>query len=134
MQDGKFAIYIGKKYLSGKNKDGKIILRSSNIKDIENGFEPCEPFIFKNYEEKIVCLKLVNRSEVEDYYRLKTKAIYAGFVFDIVEELEDMISIVATVGDYRDWLNLGMKCMDKGIYQKWVNKNEVEIKIVKEQL
>ena len=134
MEDGKFAIYMGKKYISGKNKDGKIILHSTNIKDVENGFEPCEPFIFKNCREEIVCLKFVNRSDMEDYYRLKTKAIYAGFVFDVVEEIENRISIVATTGDYRDWLNLGMKCIDKGIYQKWVDINETEIEIVKEPL
>ena len=36
------------------------------------------------------------------------------------------------IGDYRDWVRLGMKSIDIGVYQKWINKNEAEIKIVKE--
>ena len=134
MKDGKFAIYLGKEYTSGKNKDGKIILRSTNLNDIENGFEPCEPFLYKNYMEEIVCLKLVNRLEVDDYYRLRTKAIYSGYEFEVIEEKENMISIVAMTGDYRDWLDLGMVCIDKGVYQKWIRKDEAEIKIIKEEL
>lgn len=134
MKDGKFAIYMGKEYMSGKNKDGKIILRSTNIKDVENGFEPCEPFMFRSCEKEIVCLKLVNRSDVEDYYKIKVKASYAGFVFDVAEVRDDKISIMAMTGDYRDWLNLGMKCIDKGVYQKWVNRGEVKIDFIKEEL
>jgi 20S proteasome alpha/beta subunit len=133
MKDGKFAIYLGKEYTSGNNKDGKIILRSTNLKDIENGFEPCEPFLYKNYREEIVCLKLVNRLEIDDYFRLRTKALYSGYEFEVTEEKENMISIVAMTGDYRDWLNLGMVCIDKGVYQKWIQKDEAEIKIIKEE-
>jgi hypothetical protein len=134
MKDGKFALYLGKEYSSGKNKDGKIILRSTNLKDLENGFEPCEPFQYKKNMEEIVCLKFVNRLEVEEYYRLRTKALYAGYEFEVTEEKENMISIVTMTGDYRDWLNLGMECIDKGVYQKWIRKDEAEIKIIKEEL
>ena len=134
MKNGKYAIYLGKEYISGKNKDGKLILRSTNIKDVENGFEPCEPFRFRNCEKEIVCLKFVSRADVEDYYRLNTKALYAGYEFEVIEEKDDKISIVAMTGDYRDWLNLGMDCIEKGVYQKWINKKEAQLKIVKEQL
>ncbi|HEY5536047.1 MAG TPA: hypothetical protein VIL99_14070, partial [Ignavibacteria bacterium] len=67
MREGKFAIYFGKEYTSGINKDGKIILRSTELKDINNGFELCEPFKFRNSKKDIVCIKYVNRSEVEEY-------------------------------------------------------------------
>ncbi len=40
----------------------------------------------------------------------------------------------AMTGDYRDWLSLGMDCIEKGVYQKWINKKEANLKIVKEQL
>lgn len=134
MNKEKFAIYLGKEYISGKNKEGKIILRSTNINDVENGFEPCEPFMFRKCEDKIVCLKFVNRSEVEDFYTLKTKAIYKGFEFEVVDEKDNKLSIVTMTGDYRNWLNLEMQCIDKGVYQKWIDRDEVEIKIVKESL
>ena len=134
MKNGKFAMYLGKEYTSGKDKNGKIILRSTDIKDVEKGFELCEPFLYKNNTKKIVCVKFVDRSEVEAYYRLNTKAVYKGFEFEVVEEKEEEISIVSMTGDYRDWLNLGMKCIDKGVYQKWIKKDEAEIKVIKEEL
>ena len=34
-------------------------------------------------------------------------------------------------GDYKVWENIGMKCIDKGGYQKWINKNEAEVIIEK---
>lgn len=134
MKNGKFAIYMGREYISGKNKDGKLVLRSTNIRDVENGFEECEPFMYKNCEKEIVCLKFVDRSDVEDYYSLKTKAIYAGYEFEVTEEKDDKLSIVAMTGDYKDWIELGMKCIEKGVYQKWININEAKLKIIKEQL
>ena len=54
-----------------------------------------------------------------------------GFEFEVVEEKEGEIFIVAITGDYRDWINLGMKCIDKGVYQKWIKKDEAEIKVIK---
>lgn len=134
MKNGIFALYLGKEYSSGKTKTGKIILRSTDIKDIERGFEPCNSFTYKTCEKEIVCIKIVNYSDVEDYYRLQTKAIYAGFMFDVIDEKENKISIATMSGNYRDWLDLEMKCIDKGVYQKWININDAEIKIVKEQL
>ena len=64
----------------------------------------------------------------------KQKAIYAGFMFDVIDEKENEISIATMSGNYRDWLDLEMQCIDKGVYQKWININDAEIKIVKEQL
>lgn len=134
MKDGKYAVYLGKEYSSGKNKEGKIILRSTNICDVENGFVRCEPFRYRNCMEEVVCLKFVNRSEVEEYYALKTRAFYSGFNFEVVEEKDNKISIVAMTGDYKNWLELGMKCIDKGVYQKWIDKADAEIEVVKVQL
>ena len=44
MKDGEFAIYLGKEYSAGKIEKGKIVLRSTDIEDVKNGFEPCKPF------------------------------------------------------------------------------------------
>ena len=49
-----------------------------------------------------------------------------------MDETEDKLSIVTMIGDCREWKRLGMKCIEKYVYQKWINKNEAEIKIVKE--
>lgn len=134
MKNGNYAIYLGKEYTSGLDKNGKLILRSSDINDINNGFEVCEPFKFKNLQNDIVCIKYVNHNEVEEYYRVRTKAIYLGYEFEVTEENDDMISIVTMKGDYRVWQELGMSCIDKGVYQKWINKNDADIRLEKEVL
>ena len=131
MKDGKYAIYLGKEYSAGEIEKGKIVLRSTDIEDVKNGFEPCKPFNIRYVEDKIVCMKYVNSSEITEYYILRTMAIYKGFEFQVDEETEDMLSIVAMGGDCRGWKRLGMKCIEKYVYQKWINKNEAEIKIVK---
>ncbi|WP_290848963.1 hypothetical protein [Eubacterium sp. LMAG:50] len=56
-----------------------------------------------------------------------------GFEFRVMDETEDKLSIVAMGGDYREWVRLGMKFVERFVYQKWINKNEAEIKIVKEK-
>ncbi len=134
MKSGKYAIYLGKEYRAGRFKDRKIILHSTNIRDVENGFMMCEPFkIAKSDDEEIVCQKIVNHSDVDEYYVVRTKAVYAEFEFEVVDEKDNKLSIVAMTGDYKDWQNMGMKCIDKGVYQKWINKEEAEIKIIKER-
>ena len=134
MKDGKYAIYLGREYSAGETQEGKIVLRSTDIEDVKNGFEPCKPFNIRYVEDKIVCIKFVNSSEITEYYILRTMAIYKGFEFIVDEETEDMLSIVAMGGDCRGWKRLGMKCIEKYVYQKWINKNEAEIKIVKEKI
>ena len=134
MKDGKYAIYLGREYSAGETQEGKIVLRSTDIEDVKNGFEPCKPFNIRYVEDKIVCMKYVNSSEITEYYILRTMASYKGFEFIVDEETEDMLSIVAMGGDCRGWKRLGMKCIEKYVYQKWINKNEAEIKIVKENL
>ncbi len=104
MKDGEFAIYLGKEYSAGEIEKGKIVLRSTDIEDVK----------------------------ITEYYRIRTMAIYKGFEFEIVEETEDKLSIVTMIGDYRDRVRLGMKSIDIGVYQKWINKNKTEVKIVKE--
>ena len=132
MKEGEHAIYLGKEYTSGRMANGKLVLRSTDIRDVEKGFEPCKPFRIKRLEEEIVCMKYVDLSEVEDYYLLRTRALYRGYVFQVLEETEDQFSITSPTGDYRVWLSLGMKLIDKGVYQKWIPKEEAAIRIEKE--
>ena len=44
------------------------------------------------------------------------------------------ILILTMNGDYQEWIRLGMECIDKGMYQKWINKNEAEIEVLKEKI
>ena len=52
MKDGKYAIYLGREYSAGETQEGKIVLRSTDIQDVKNGFEPCKPFNIRYVEEK----------------------------------------------------------------------------------
>lgn len=135
MRNGYFAVYKGKEYTSDASRKGeKIILRSDDIKDIEKGFESCEPFIcrYGGKEERIVGIKEVEHSELEAYYRLRTFAYYKGYKFEVMGEKDDMILITSIGGDYRDWLNLGMERIDKFYCQKWIKKSEAEIVVERE--
>ena len=134
MNNGIVALYKEKEYSSGKNKDGKYILRSSNIQDVSDGFQKCEPFLYKNKTEPIVCFKIVERSELESLYRVKTIAEYKGYSFEVVDKQNDKLSIVTMVGDYHIWEQFDMKCIDKGVYQKWIDESEAVVVEKKEQL
>lgn len=129
MKKGRFAVYNGKEYSADFIKGKGIVLRSQNSSDIDMGFQK-----YDGYNKSIVAIKFVDRSELSEFYRLITKALYAGYEFEVIEEKDNMISIVAMTGDYRNWLNLGMECIDKGVYQKWIQKDEAQIKIIKEEL
>ena len=132
MKDGQFAIYKGKEYSAWKNNQEKIVLRSTDIDEVKEGFEPCEPFIINDVEEPIVCRKIVEKAEVEEYYRIRTIAIYKGFKFQVIDEKDEEISIVSMIGDYRMWKSMGLKIIDKGVYQKWIKKSEAEIELEKD--
>lgn len=129
MKRGNYAVFEGKEYSADFIKGKGIVLRSYDIIDLNRGFQK-----YDGYNKNICCIKFVDKKEVSAFYKLKTRAIYRGFEFDVIEEKEEQISIVAMTGDYRDWLSLGMKCIDKGVYQKWIDKNEAEIKEIKEEL
>ncbi|MFT3984213.1 MAG: hypothetical protein QM697_09900 [Lachnospiraceae bacterium] len=90
--------------------------------------------IYDGYNKDIICIKLVEKTEIKEFYRIRTKAIYANYEFEVVDEKDEMISIVTMVGDYQICEGLDMKCIDRGVYQKWIDKNEAEIKIEKEDL
>lgn len=130
MEKERFAVYNNKTYSADFIKGKGIVLRSKDRSDInDSGFQE-----YDGYNKEIVAIKFVDKSEINEFYQLNMKAVYSGYEFEVLEEKDSMISIVAMTGDYRDWLNLDMKCIDKGVYQKWISKENAEIKIIKEEL
>lgn len=129
MKDGQFAVYRGVEYSAGYEGNGLVLLRSTDPKTLKNGFRK---YIKQNGD--VIYVKRVKESKLTEYYTIRTKAIYMGYELEVVDEKDDTVSIVAMGGDYRVWLGLGMVCIDRGVYQKWVNRDEVEIKTVKEAL
>ena len=127
MKYGEFAIYLGKEYEADKNK--QIRLYSTELEDISKGFKECMPFKRTGVEKEIVCMKTVEVSEVDSCYTVKTYAIYKDYKFGILKEEGDRLSIAAFSGDYREWEKMQMVLIDKGVYQKWIQKEEAELEV-----
>ena len=129
MRSNIFSIYKGKEYQAGIRADGSVILRSDDESDIIKGF------IKNNGTNKgVKCYKYVLKSEIDQIYRKITKVEYCGYEFSVADERDNMLLICAMTGNYQDWLQLGMEIVDKGIYQKWVEKKDLTIKINKESI
>lgn len=134
MQEVNYALYLGKEYLSGRGVDGKIVLRSSSMEDVDRGFEECKPFYFRNGQQRIVCLKFVNGSDVEAYYKKRVKAVYHGKEYEILEERGNKVRITSLQGGNWNWRNTGeMYSWNRGL-GTWVNKEEVTINVQIENL
>lgn len=127
MKNGRYAIYNGKEYSADYIKGKGIILRSYDEKDLQKGFQE-----YNGFDKSIVGIKFVDKSQVSEFYRARTIAKYQGYTFEVVDEIGNQISIVTMVGDYQEWKRLEMKCIDKGVYQKWIDRDEAEIIIEKE--
>ena len=124
-----FAIYKGKEYQASVRVDGSIILRSYDERDISKGF------IENNGINKSVkCYKYVLKSELDEIYRKEIKAEYSGYEFSVIDESDDMLLICTMTGNYQVWLQLGMESVDKGVYQKWVEKKYLTVKTEKEDI
>ncbi|AUG56153.1 hypothetical protein [Acetivibrio saccincola] len=117
MRNGVYAVYKGKEYEAGRSVESNVIvLRSYNPNDVSKGFS-----LYKG----IVYVKRVQRSELEEVYRISTFADYKGIKLRAMKEDRGKILLVGIVGDYRIFESLGMKMVDKGVYEKWVDKSDV---------
>lgn len=128
MRNITFAIYKGNEYSAGIKKDGRIVLRS------EDDASRKREFVEKKIGNNRIYIKYVQRDEIEEIYDKKINAVYEGYRFAVVDESEEQILILTMNGDYHEWIRLGMECVDKGMYQKWINKNEAEVEILKEKI
>lgn len=134
MQEVNYALYLGKEYLSGRGVDGKIVLRSSSMEDVDRGFEECKPFYFRNGEQKIVCLKFVNGSDIEAYYKKRVKAVYHGKEYEVLEERGNKVRVAPLGDDSWKWERMGLGYpMNSGLSQ-WIDKEEAKITVQIENL
>lgn len=120
MKENIYALYKGTEYEAGIINDQEVVLRSNNPADLNKGF-----ILYKG----IKYIKNLNRSELTDLYKKYYIAQYKNYEFIILEDVVDNVLICATNMDYQICEGLGMDIVDRGVYQKWVNKNEVQIKI-----
>ena len=116
MRNGIFAIYKGNEYEAGTKGVNNYFLRSYNSSDIAKGF-----FLYKG----AVYIKDVQRSDLEEIYSIRTYAEYKNIKFQALKEDGDNILLGSRIGDYRVFESLGMDMVDRGVYEKWVNKNDI---------
>jgi len=111
-----YTIYKGKEYEVGAMNPDIVSLRSYDPSDVSDGFS-----LYKG----VVYIKRVHRSELEEIYSITTYAEYEGIKFQVIKEDGDKILLSNLIGDYRVFERLGMKMVDKGVYEKWVDKSDV---------
>jgi hypothetical protein len=129
MKNGTFALYMGKEYEAGRMPDGKIVLRSDDPKDEKNGFALYQRGGIIKY------IKSVEKREVEELYKITLAAKYKGYECFIIDQKDDRLLIHTTNMLHESSLELGMeRAVDKGIYEKWINKEEADIRVDKEIL
>lgn len=116
MRDGIFAIYAGNEYEVGLKEDGSFILRSQNSNDVANGFS-----LYKG----VIYVKVVHRVDLKEVYEISTFAEYKGIKFRVIKEDKDNLLLCSMKGDYRIFESLGMDMVDRGVYHKWANKNDI---------
>lgn len=138
MKTGTFAIYLGKTYITATNEKGSILLHSTNLDDCSKGFELCEPFQILGIKKEIVCTKYVELSELDYYFKVKTKAMYGSDEIDIIEEKEKMLSIMGmdyTFKAVRENNDFTIVIEKEIPYQKWVTEEKLrEIRLEIEEL
>lgn len=96
MRNTTFAIYNGIEYSAGIKTDGSIVLRSNSVSDESNGF------FEKRIGDNKVYIKYVQRSEVEEIYDKRVWATYKGYIFEVIDENTEQISIITMTGDYKE--------------------------------
>ena len=111
-----YTIYKGKEYEVGAMNSDIVSLRSYDPSDVSDGFS-----LYKG----VVYIKRVHRSELEEIYRISTYAEYKGIKLQAIKEDGDKILLSGVIGDYRVFESLGMKIVDKGVYEKWVDKSDI---------
>lgn len=128
MKAGEFAKYKGKEFAASVYH-GVVTLFSVDLLDIERyEFEECESFDMPRYGI-IVCEKEVKLSEVDEYYLIRQKAIYKGYIGGIGRPNKENNVVIGFGWDdmtREEALKLGME-VGHGDYYKEVSIDDLEL-------
>lgn len=113
MKSGIFAVYQGIEYKAGLDSN-IVTLRSYDSSDAERGFS-----LYK----EMVYVKKVQKKEVDEVYSISTLALYQGFIFGVYKEEGEKLLLFTD--NYIVSEKLGLDMVDRGVYEKWVSKNDV---------
>lgn len=117
MRSGNYANYKGVEYKFSSG-DNQIILKSNDANDLSKGFHP-------SIHHKGVYLKTVSANEITEAYSIYTMGTYKGYTFGIRAEENDKYHLE---GGYNHdiMVCLDFEMIERGVYRKWVKKNELE--------
>ena len=118
---GHYTLYDGKEYRISKKQDGSYGLISHDQEDLEKGFED----ITNEYDKIAFFKKRVSPAEVGEVFKVYTIAIYHGLPVGI-ESYHDNKILLAT-SDPVFLKEHGFKEVDRMVYMKEVNRDEVEL-------
>ncbi|EAA0025433.1 hypothetical protein EFX44_14700 [Listeria monocytogenes] len=124
----KFAKYKEVIYKVSKFGDNTVRLVSSNGQDIQKGFVKKEyPDNYLN-KEKLPDLYIyeVDFSCIKELYEISDIVLYKEKEFEYIDETKELLKIGTINTEVAKELNF--ERTDKYYYEKWVPKNEVEIK------
>lgn len=113
MKKGLYVIYQGVEYKAGAISPDIFSLHSNDRNDVKKGFEL----------NGSIYLKRVHEDEVEEAYTISPHAIYQGYEFGVEREEEDRLLLFT--GDYTAYKKFNMKIIDRGVYEKWINKSDI---------
>lgn len=114
MRKGIFAIYQGVEYEAGVISPNVFSLHSYSSADVLKGF---------SLHKGKVYVKNVQRSELDEVYKISTYAIYQGYKFGVYKEEGEKLLLFT--GDYSIYKELNLEMVDRGVYEKWVNKSDI---------
>ncbi|MFJ7310604.1 hypothetical protein [Peribacillus frigoritolerans] len=117
IRKGKYAIHNGSEYSFSLLEDKSIRLISNKHADLSQGF--------KHLDENIY-IKNVSVEEVENLFKINSKAIYKGEMFSASEERKTGKVLLDTTNTELA-KKMGFERTDKYMYSKSVEWDEVEI-------
>ena len=113
----KYCIYKGEEYICSE-RSGKIRISTDKKEKLDDGFEEVDSYSGTYYR------KMIDKSEVDDFYQLYTSIVYKGFC------VSGSLKGIRLEGssDGRDPVanRLGLEMHDRGEYSKNITEDEID--------
>lgn len=117
VKSGKYAVYRGKTFRASiaSKESGKLYILLNNNESYIEGFTKD---LLGNFIKKVAL------EELEQAYKLCLRVMYRGTSYRAIFDEGDKVLI--TTDDEELAIKLGFKYVERGVYEKWVDKNELE--------
>lgn len=117
MRNATYAIYKGGEYEVSYGKNDMVYLHSYEDIGLANGFY---------LREKNHYIKYVHKNELDELYRIVTKARYHNYEFQAFKQEGEMVLLYASGGNGLLCEQLHFKQINKCEWERWVNIKDIE--------